>query len=505
MNSGRETTNAPSAHALAAAVEDLLESSMYSMDDDAYIEFIQHLETSFRKLDAVKQRCALESVARGLPARAGVKSPILFLQETLRLSYAEAATRVRNADLLSTVSEGSMTRPPVLPHVAEAQRAGEISADHIKAINDALKQIPDAAGPEVKERAEQHLTAYARQGDPKGVTTLGVRILANVDPDGRLIEDRDRQRVRGIKIGNQRIDGMYPITGLLTPQLGAVMKPMFEKFGRPGMCNPDDPESPWTTAELGLDTELDDGDDTGDVDVDDPSLTPAERARAAVRAKLRAAAKKDHRTAEQRNHDALMVFFRPDMGPTRLGSHRGLPVSTIITMSIDDLEKRAGVATTATGGTMSITQALQVARNSTPYLVVLDRNGRPLHLSRGQRLANPAQRLALTATERGCTRPGCDAPASRSAVHHIKEWADGGETDIENLTFACDACHAQVNSGPNGWKTIVMPDDSEHPGKTGWIPPPHIDPARRPRVNFRHHPRVSSPSGVPGIPARRLC
>ncbi|MGV9414206.1 DUF222 domain-containing protein, partial [Nocardia sp. NPDC003693] len=402
-------------------MENLLELPMYSLPGNEVIEVMQELETSFRKLEAVKQRFALECAAQNLPSEAGVKNLTLFLQQTLRLSYAEAAARVRNADLLSTVSVGSSTRPPVLPLVAAAQRAGEVSADHIKAINDAMKQIPDAAGPEVKDRAEQHLTSYARQGDPKGVTKLGVHILAHVDPDGRLIEDRDRQRVREIKIGHQRIDGMYPISGFLTPQLGAVMIPVLEKFGRPGMCNPDDPESPWTTAELGLDTELDDGDEnTDDIDTDDPSLPPAERARAAARAKLRAAAKRDHRTAAQRNHDALLVFFRPDMGPTRLGSHRGLPVSTIITMSIEDLEKRSGVATTATGGTMSITQALQVARNSTPYLVVLDRNGRPLHLSRGQRLANPAQRLALTATERGCTRPGCDAPASRSAVGAVR-------------------------------------------------------------------------------------
>ncbi|MGV9415913.1 DUF222 domain-containing protein, partial [Nocardia sp. NPDC003693] len=332
-------------------MENLLELPMYSLGDGEFTEFLQKLEISFRKLEAVKQRCALEAGARSLPSKAGVKSPILFLQQTLRLSYAEAAARVRNADLLSTVSVGSSTRPPKLPLVAAAQRAGEISADHVKAIDDAMKRIPDAAGVEARDRAERHLTDFAREGDPKGVTKLGVHILAHVDPDGRLTEDRDRQRVRSVKIGHQGIDGMYPISGFLTPQLGAVMIPMFEKFGRPGICNPDDPESPWTTAELGLDTELDDGDDTDDADANDPSLTPAERARAALRAKLRAAAKRDHRNAEQRNHDALMAFFRPDMGPTKLGSHRGLPVSTIITMSIDDLEKRAGVATTATGGT----------------------------------------------------------------------------------------------------------------------------------------------------------
>ncbi|MEU0546156.1 DUF222 domain-containing protein, partial [Nocardia sp. NPDC005978] len=330
-------------------------------------------------------------------------------------------------------------------------------------------------------------------GDPKGVTQAGIRVLAYADPDGVLTADKDRQRMRGICIGRQRADGMFPISGLLTPELGAVFMPMFAKFARPGMCNPDDPDSPHTTAQLGIDTES---------EADD---SDADAATVAARNVLRAAAKRDHRSEAQRNHDALLRFLHPDMGPTKLGYHRGLPVSTVVTMRLTDLEQRTGLATTNTGGTLSITEAITLAARSTPYLVIVDANGRPLHLSRGQRLASVEQRLALTAVERGCTRPGCDAPATRSAVHHITEWADGGDTDIENLTFACDACHAQVNSGLNGWKTIVMPEDSEHPGKTGWIPPPHIDPARRPRVNFRHHPRVPSPSGVPGIQARRLC
>ncbi|MFE6864877.1 DUF222 domain-containing protein [Nocardia sp. NPDC057668] len=493
MNSGGETTIAQSVTAHAAIVENLLESPLFSLADAEFIEKMQELETSFRMLEAVKQRFVLECGVRGLNTQAGVKSLIVFLQQTLRISHFDAAARVRNADRLSTVSEGSVQRPPVFAHIAAAQRAGEISAEHVQAIVKVLDRIPERVSAEVKDFTEQSLTDYARIGDPKGVTTLGVRALAHIDPDGTLIADRDRQRMRGICIGRQRADGMFPISGLLTPELGAVFMPMFAKFARPGMCNPDDPESPHTTAELGIDTES---------EADD---SDADAATVAARNVLRAAAKRDHRTEAQRNHDALLRFLHPDMGPTKLGYHRGLPVSTVVTMRLTDLEQRTGLATTNTGGTLSITEAITLAARSTPYLVIVDANGRPLHLSRGQRLASAEQRLALTAVERGCTRPGCDAPATRSAVHHITEWADGGETDIENLTFACDACHAQINTGPNGWKTIVMPPDSEHPGKTGWIPPPHIDPARRPRVNFRHHPRVPSPSGVPGIPARRLC
>ncbi|MEU0538768.1 DUF222 domain-containing protein [Nocardia sp. NPDC005978] len=489
MNSGGESTAAQGALALGAAAELLLEAPLYSMGDDEVIELMQDIETITRQLDAAKQRLVLECGTRNLPARAGVKSPVRFLVETLRLSHGDAAARVRNTELLSTVSEGTFTRPPVLPLVAEAQRAGEISLDHIRAIHEVIKQIPARAGAEAKDFVERNLTVYARQGDPAGITTLGVRVLLHIDPDGSLTEHRDQQMRRGFTIGHPRADGMAPVSGWVTPQFQAVVSPVLEKLARPGMCNPDDPESPWSAAELGIDTATDDQDSAG----------------ADARAKLQAAATRDHRTAAQRNHDAVIALLRPDMGPTRLGNHRGLPVSTVITMSLTDLEQRTGKATTATGGTLSIRDAVELAANATPYLVIIDADGRPLHFARGERLATPEQRLALTAVERGCTRPGCDAPATRSAVHHIKEWADGGETDIENLTFACDACHAQVNTGPNGWKTIVMPEDSEHPGKTGWIPPPHIDPARRPRVNFRHHPQVRGPSGIPGIPARRLC
>ena len=168
-----------------------------------------------------------------------------------------------------------------------------------------------------------------------------------------------------------------------------------------------------------------------------------------------------------------------------LGTHRGLPVTVLVTMSLDQLEHAAGgVATTATGGTLPIADALHLARRAHPVLVVFDHHGRPLHLGRERRLASADQRLALIAADGGCTRPGCDAPASRCAVHHVEDWAKGGRTDIDHLALACDACHAQVNDGPFGWTTITDPTT----GRTAWIPPARIDPTQTPEVNYRHHP-----------------
>ncbi|APA98109.1 HNH endonuclease signature motif containing protein [Nocardia seriolae] len=83
-------------------------------------------------------------------------------------------------------------------------------------------------------------------------------------------------------------------------------------------------------------------------------------------------------------------------------------------------------------------------------LAIFDhRNGRPVHLGYGKRCASAHQRLVLIATECGCTRPGCNAPATYCQVHHVTEWSKGGPTDIENLTLACNSCHEIGGSHPD--------------------------------------------------------
>ena len=248
---------------------------------------------------------------------------------------------------------------------------------------------------------------------------------------------------------------MSTLTGCLTPTARAMLDAVLAKWARPGMNNPTDPDSPTGTGD---------------------SVAPAV---------LAAAAARDTRTEAQRNHDAFEAMARVLLETGTLGTHRGLPVTVLVTMSLDQLEHAAGgVATTATGGTLPIADALHLARRAHPVLVVFDHHGRPLHLGRERRLASADQRLALIAADGGCTRPGCDAPASRCAVHHVEDWAKGGRTDIDHLALACDACHAQVNDGPFGWTTITDPTT----GRTAWIPPARIDPTQTPEVNYRHHP-----------------
>ncbi|MRH93368.1 DUF222 domain-containing protein [Nocardia sp. SYP-A9097] len=473
MNPGGKTSIVDGAHALVAAVQTLAEESLYPLNDDEFASVMAEVEGAMRQLETVKHRFVADTERRSLADRAGFKRTHIYLERTLRLSHAEALARVRAAEKLSPqISKQGEDLGPALPYVAAAQCEGAISADHARRIAWIIKRLPEITTDAEKENAERILTEYACEGSPDVLPGLGEEIMCRIDPDGTLTTEEDRQRRRGITVGKQRVDGMSELCGEITPELRAVLDALLAKYARPGMCNPEDPESPCTAPAA------------DDVDV------------------LAAAAQRDTRTTAQRNHDALLGFLRFDIDNTKLGAHRGLPVALMITMTLDEVERAAGVATTATGGTVSIPAALKLAQGSRPWLVVLDGGGRPLHLGRGRRLASPAQRLALIAAEKGCTRPGCSAPASLAAAHHVTEHSKNGPTDIENLTLACDSCHARIHDGPGGWKTVKLPSDHKFPGRTGWIAPSSIDRSGTPKVNQRHHLGEQLAIGLARIHAR---
>ncbi|WP_260850764.1 HNH endonuclease signature motif containing protein [Rhodococcus sp. WB9] len=447
---------------LAAAVDGLLDADLAELSDTELVEVMRGMEQSLRRAESASHRLVVESVERSVPANLGYTSPKKLLIDVLRISGADASARVtaaRELGVWHTLAGEPM--PPVLPETAAAQADGDIGTDHVRAIAKVMRKIPHAVDNDAVADAEAVLATLARSGTPEDVEQAGHRLLAYLNPDGNLGDDRDRKRRRGISIGRQDTELMSRISGELDPVARAMLDPILAKWARPGMNNPDDPDSP-----------------AGDGE--DPSID---------RDLLAAAAARDTRTAAQRNHDAFSAVFRALLESGVLGRHRGLPATVIVTMTLEQLEQAVGgLATTATGGVLPIADALALAEEAHPVLALFDHAGRPLHLGRRRRLASADQRLALISSDGGCTRPGCSAPASLCAVHHVTDWHKGGHTDIEGLTLVCDACHAQVNGGPAGWATRSAPHHSAYAGRTEWIPPPHIDPTRRPRINHRHHP-----------------
>ncbi len=77
---------------------------------------------------------------------------------------------------------------------------------------------------------------------------------------------------------------------------------------------------------------------------------------------------------------------------------------------------------------------------------IVERDGRPLSISRRTRTIPPALRRALRARDSGCRFPGCTHNRFLHA-HHIHHWARGGETKLENLIHLCSYHHRLVHEG----------------------------------------------------------
>ena len=75
-------------------------------------------------------------------------------------------------------------------------------------------------------------------------------------------------------------------------------------------------------------------------------------------------------------------------------------------------------------------------------------DGQPLWLGRGRRLASAAQHLAVAVRDRGCVV--CGAPMHRCEIHHVREWENGGPTDIDNLAALCGPHHRQHHRSRDG-------------------------------------------------------
>ena len=89
-------------------------------------------------------------------------------------------------------------------------------------------------------------------------------------------------------------------------------------------------------------------------------------------------------------------------------------------------------------------------------------------------------RSVLHDKDRGCSFPGCTMPGYHCQVHHaVLDWINDGQTNIDDLTFACPNHHALVTN--HGWTTRKNPY-----GHTEWQPPPGIPIPTR--TNNYHHP-----------------
>ena len=249
---------------------------------------------------------------------------------------------------------------------------------------------------------------------------------------------------------------MIAIRGYLTPEAWAIYEAIFAKWAAPGMCNPADPE-PCTSGT--------------------PTQTQIDA---------------DHRSLDQRQHDALIAVGRNALESRELGQHNGLPTSIIIRTTLQDLESRAGIGVTGGGTVMPIADVIRFGGHSNHFLAVFDgATGSALDLFRARRVASPAQRIMLIGRDGGCTKPCCTVRRLRQPGPPRRPRLDRRRTtNVDDLGLACGPDNRMVGEG--GWTTRI---NAHH--EVEWIPPPHLDTGQA-RINHYHRPeRLLQPPDDP--------
>jgi hypothetical protein len=364
-----------------------------------------------------------------------------------RISASEAGRRLEEAAVLGP--RRALTGEPlepVLPYTSAAQAHGAINREHVKVIRDAMNGIPSAIDAATRTQIESDLVRTAIGVGPKSLKDTADRTLFLLDQDGPEPDDTERARRRGVSMAPQQRGGNSQINGNLTPEARAICEAIWAKWAAPGMCNPDD-EHPCVSG------------------------TPSQ-----------AQIDGDRRTLAQRQHDALIAVGLNVLESGELGQHNGLPTSIIIRTTLQDLESRAGVGVTGGGTVLPISTVIRFASHANHYLAVFDgATGSALDLFRTRRVASAAQRIMLIARDGGCTKPCCPVPPYGTQVHHAaRDWADDGQTNVDELGLACGPDNRMV--GPGGWVTRM---NARH--EVEWIPPENLDTGQA-RVNYYHRP-----------------
>lgn len=410
------------------------------------VELLSEVTSLAWSVPALEHRALNRLTTETEPARLGESSWKKVLSTALRVSDSDARRRLQQARNLGP--RRAMTGEvlaPVWEATAAAQARGLIGPEHVVVIARFHQRLPGWVDVGTREAADAQLAELGTGLGPQHLDAAAGMLLMMIDQDGHEPSEADRARKRGITIGAQRRDGMSRLSGWLTPEARALLDAVLAKLAAPGMCDPDEVT----------------------VGVDAPPLPDH--------------AGSDPRTQVQRNHDALTAMARTMMCSGQLGTHHGLPVTVIVSTTLQQLESGAGLAATGGGSTLPIREVIRLAAHAHHYLYIYDQHTQEsLYLGRARRCASPAQRIVLHARDRGCTRPGCTAPGYQCQAHHaVADWKNGGHTNIDDLTLACGPDNRLIEK--TGWST------TRRRGNTEWIPPPALDTGQQ-RTNNYHHP-----------------
>ena len=279
-----------------------------------------------------------------------------------------------------------------LPLLSEAMRRGELSYSKIRA----LTRV--AAG-----ETEEELLTFARAGTTAHVEKL-VRAWRRCDRLAELEHANDCHLRRSVQYHWDE-DGMLVLRARLDPEVGAVVVRALEAAGSEAYRR--------ARAEA-----------TGEETVPEES------------------------NAEQRRADALGLVAEAALGGGIGDDHHRTADRFQVVVHVEASEE-PGARLDVDGGVLedgervSAETCRRLACDASLVRMIDGADGETLSVGRKTRTIPPAIRRALDWRDGRCRFPGCDSRFCDA--HHVRHWADGGETRLENLLLLCRRHHRAVH------------------------------------------------------------
>ncbi len=148
-----------------------------------------------------------------------------------------------------------------------------------------------------------------------------------------------------------------------------------------------------------------------------------------------------------RHADALVVVAESFLAHGAEAMSAGDRQQVVVHVDAQTLiERTAGRCELEEGPSLAAETARRMTCDSSLVTIIEDERGEPLDVGRKTRAIPPALRRALASRDKGCRFPGCTHTRYVDG-HHVRHWADGGETRLSNLVTLCRFHHRAVHEG----------------------------------------------------------
>ena len=144
--------------------------------------------------------------------------------------------------------------------------------------------------------------------------------------------------------------------------------------------------------------------------------------------------------------DALVALARAQLNGANESSEISNNAGYEVVVHVDATALSGELSAESGGSDLPIPAVKRLCCDGSLRALTKDEQDNPIDVGRRRRTVSTALKRALIARDKHCRFPGCHHTRYIDA-HHIKHWADGGETRLDNLMLLCSHHHTLVHEG----------------------------------------------------------